>query len=412
MTPAAAVLDHFTAADPAALMDRARSFEPRLRDLRRRFHRDPEFGLETPRTQERIVQELARIGVDDVALGTRCRSVVAQIHGCGGQGPGRRIALLRADVDALPITEASGAEWASANPGLMHACGHDAHTAMLLGAAELLHGLRHRFGGTVRLWFQPGEEGFAGARVMIEEGALAGVAGAFAIHVQPSAEPHVVCLRGGPMMAAADTFGVVFRGAGGHASTPHLTRDPIPAIGPFVDGLSHGVARESDPDQRIVLSVTQVNAGQSMGAIPASACCLGTLRAVTEPARRQAHRLLRRVAEGVAASRGLEVDVEIYAGYPPTLNDPRVVGLARDVAARLGLTVRELPDPSMASEDFSYVLQQVPGAIVFLGCAVPCGGPLHADTMALDESVLPTGAALGAAMALGLLSMPPAGAST
>ncbi len=373
-------------------------------DLRRRLHAKPELGLDNPLTQNLIVETLEDIGISGLRRGQSCSSVLAEILGEGG-GPGRgRLVALRADTDALPIRERTGLACASQFDGRMHACGHDAHVAMLLGAAAILYRQRARFAGTVRLLFQPGEEGYAGAAFMIAEGALEGVDAAFALHVGPETAVGEVAVRSGTMLAAVDTFFVSFKGAGGHASMPHLCSDPIPAIGPFVDGLSHVVARETDPTDRIVLSVTRVDAGSSANIIPPHANCEGTIRSLSEAGRKRARDKVRRVAEGVAAAAGLEVDVRVTEGYPATVNHPRAVELLDAAAALAGLELGIMDSPIMGAEDFAYVLERVPGAMAFVGCRTPGGGPLHSDVMAIDEGVLSHGAALHVCAALSFLA--------
>ena len=377
----------------------------RVVELRRAIHREPELGLATPKTQALILRELARIGIDRVSSGSACTSVWVDIEGAAVPVEGPRRVALRADMDALPLTEHAEVDWASCDTGRMHACGHDGHVAMLLGAAEILHAHRDSFAGTVRLLFQPGEEGYGGAKIMIREGALDGVDTAFALHLEPSRKPDLIALRRGTMLAAFDNFLVTFKGRGGHASTPFVTQDPIPAIGPFVDGLSHVAARETDPDDRVVLSVTRVAAGTTDNVIPPTAECLGTIRSLTSAGRARAREKLRRVAEGVAASRGLEVDIELREGYPPTMNAPEVVDHVMRAAGRLDLAVEDMRSPFMGAEDFSYVLERIPGAMAFLGCKVGDGGPLHSDLMKIDESVLETGTAVHVAVALELLGV-------
>ncbi len=400
-----------TDAPPAAIpiepfVGQAAEIAGRITAIRRRIHEQPEIGLENPLTQAVILEELERIGIAPVATGKGCTSVVADIVGTAADPTTSPRVLLRADMDALPLTETADVEWVSKKPGCMHACGHDAHVAMLLGAAELLNACRDRLAGTVRLCFQPGEEGMGGAKVMIDEGLLEGVDLAFALHVAPSVPSDVVTLREGPMLASADVFTAVFKGAGGHASLPHQARDPIPAIGPFVDGLSHAVARETDPDDRVVLSVTQVNAGTTLNVIPPTAECCGTIRAASAEGREQGHARVRRIAEGVAASRGIEVELTIFPGYPVTVNHAGPARAIAETAASIGHEVVWMPSVIMGAEDFSYVLEKVPGATIFLGCQVDGGGPLHSDLMKVDESVLPRGAALYAAVAVRFLAEP------
>jgi amidohydrolase len=396
-------------ADPAtmnALRESAHGLAERLVTNRRRIHSFPELGLTLPKTQALVLDEMKRIGVDSIREGSGLSSVVAEIHGTGTttRGGKPRLVALRADMDALPLTENNGLEFASRNAGCMHACGHDSHVSMLIGAAEILAARRASFTGTVRLLFQPGEEGFGGARIMIEEGNLDGVDEVFGLHVDPSMPTGSLFLRKKTIMASADAFSVVFKGAGGHASMPYHARDPIPAIGPFVDGLSHVAARETNPDDRIVMSVTQVGAGTTNNVIPPTAMCGGTIRALSAKRRALAHQQLERVARGVAAARGVDVEVNMMHGYPPTVNHDAPVDLVMHVAADLGLRVMEMPSPVMGAEDFSYMLEKVPGAFAFLGAQTEGGGPLHSDLMKMDESVMRHGAALHAALALASLA--------
>jgi hippurate hydrolase len=390
-------------ASTTEIRSHAETLRERLVAVRRAIHERPELGLHTPETQQRIVATLERSGIASIRLGERCSSVVVDIEG-EAPGPRDRCIALRADMDALPMHERSGVPFASKIEGRMHACGHDGHVAMLLGAADILRAQRSLYAGKVRLLFQPGEEGYGGAKTMIEEGALEGVQRAFAIHLDPSELAHRVAYKPGTMLAAFDDFRAVFRGAGGHASTPHIARDPIPAIGPFIDGLSHVAARETDPDDRAVFSVTYVRAGTTDNVIPSEATCAGTIRTLSAAARTRARERLERVARGVAASHGLELALEMFDGYPPTLNDAGVLGVVERSAIDLGLSTRAMPSPFMGAEDFSYVLSKVPGAMVFLGCRTEGGGPMHSDIMKLDEDVLVTGAALHATVALRLLA--------
>ncbi len=387
-----------------ALRESAHGLSERLVSNRRRIHAFPELGLTLPKTQAVVLEELRRIGVDSIREGKGLSSVVAEIVGTGRRGAIPRVVGLRADMDALPLTENNGLEFASRNSGCMHACGHDSHVSMLIGTAEILAARRASFAGTVRLLFQPGEEGYGGARIMIEEGDLDGVDEVFGLHVDPSMPTGTLFLRKKTVMASADAFSVIFKGSGGHASMPYHARDPIPAIGPFIDGLSHVAARETNPDDRIVMSVTQVNAGTTNNVIPPTAMCGGTIRALSAKRRALAHQQLERVARGVAAARGVDVEVNLMHGYPPTVNHDEPVDLVSGAAAGLGLRVMEMPSPVMGAEDFSYMLEKVPGAFAFLGAQTEGGGPLHSDLMKMDESVMNHGAALHAAIALASLS--------
>jgi hippurate hydrolase len=391
-----------SALTPQEILDHCTRDFDRIVSLRRRIHRRPERGLANPETQSLILDELKAIGLTATKGKGKCTWVTADIRGTAA-GPARCV-LLRADMDALPLTETNETDYVSEVEGVMHACGHDGHVAMLLGAARVLYDNRERFAGTVRLMFQPGEEGAGGARVMIEEGALDNVDAAFAMHLQPSDPPNMMAWRDGPVLAADDSFFVTFAGAGGHASTPHDANDPIPAIGPFVDGLSHAAARETDPNDRVVFSVTRVQAGTGGNIIPHEVKCSGTIRSLSPTGRERAHAQLSRIAEGVAASHGLKVDVKLWMGYGPTINDRASVNRVVTAADALGLDLREMPGPYMGAEDFSYVLGKIPGAMVFLGCGTKDGGPLHSDRMQIDESVLPSGAALHVACALEFLA--------
>ncbi|RMF21685.1 MAG: amidohydrolase, partial [Deltaproteobacteria bacterium] len=297
------------AVEPKLIEECAREAAERMSRWRRAIHRRPEIGLDTPETQRTVLAALEELGVPVAATGGECTSVVAEIRGAAGAG-GRCVGL-RADMDALPVREQTGLEFCSELDGVMHACGHDAHTAMLLGAASVLSSLREQFAGTVRLLFQPGEEGCGGARVMIEEGAADGLDAVFAVHVDPGRPVGTVASRAGTFLAGFDNFEVVFEGSGGHASTPHATRDPIAAIGPFVDGLAHVAARETDPDDRAVLSVTMVQAGDALNVIPRTARCAGTIRTLSRRGGELARERLKRVAAGVAASRDLTADVRL-----------------------------------------------------------------------------------------------------
>jgi amidohydrolase len=373
--------------------------------LRRRIHRHPELGLTLPRTQATVLEALDGLGLE-VRTGQRTTSVVARLRGAR---PGPTI-LLRGDMDALPMPEDTGLPFASEVPNAMHACGHDGHTAMLVGAARLLAGRRESLAGSVLFMFQPGEEGYHGARVMIEEGLLDGEeppTGAFAMHVTHRRPAGVISAKAGPTAAAADTIQMVVRGQGGHASAPHDCLDPIPIACEIVQALQTMVTRRVHVFDPAVVTIAKIEAGTTRNVIPETATLLGTVRTVSEATRESVLAGVRRVAQGVAAAHGAEVDVEITRGYPPTVNDERFARFVLDTARDLlgGDGAQQASNPMMGAEDFSYVLQRVPGAMANLGTRPDSGPayPNHSNRMLLNESALATGVAMHAAVALRFL---------
>src|SRR5205085_10888471 len=330
--------------------------------LRRRIHRHPEIGLALPRTQAAVLEALDGLGLETRA-GQRTTSVIARLT---GDKPGPTI-LLRADMDALPLREATGLPFASEVDGAMHACGHDAHVAMLVGAARVLARHRAELAGSVLFMFQPGEEGYHGARVMLEEGLLDGTAsptGAFALHVTHREPAGAITTRPGPMLASGDTVQITVRGKGGHASAPHDCLEPIPVACEIVQAFQTLVTRRVNAFDPAIVTIAKIEAGTTRNVIPETAHLLGTIRTVSEKTRAGVLDGVKRVATGVAAAHGAEVEVELIRGYPVTVNHAdgaaRVLRIAADL---LGAErVHEMPTPIMGSEDFSYVLQRVPGA--------------------------------------------------
>ena len=401
-----------TAPDPTAreakaqggLLQAAQHIQPDLVALRRAIHAEPELGLALPMTRARVLEALAPLDLE-TRLHENSGGVVATLRGAR---PGRTL-LLRADMDALPMPEDNELPFRSKHAGVMHACGHDAHTAMLTGAARLLAARRGELEGSVVFMFQPGEEGHFGAHFMIEEGVLDGVDAAFAIHITPLMRTGVVATRRGPLMASADVFSASIRGRGGHASMPHDCADPIPVACEIVQALQTYVTRRIPVFDPVVLTVSRISAGTTNNVIPESAELEGTLRAVSARSRETAIQGLQEVIRGVAAAHGLEAETRHFAGYPVTRNDDRFADFALDVARSL-LGPRgavELPSPVMGAEDFSYVLERVPGAMVFLGVRPPSvenPAPCHSNLMLLDEAGMAPGAALYAAVALRFLS--------
>jgi amidohydrolase len=389
------------------LLDAAKAELPGVVDLRRTLHRHPELGLDLPRTQAAVLSALEGLPLE-VRTGDALTSVVADLEG-GLPGP---TVLLRGDMDALPMPEDTGLEFSSEIDNTMHACGHDAHTAMLVGAARLLSERRAELAGRVRFMFQPGEEGSGGAAVMMEEGVLDGVDGAFAIHVAPNVPAGIVGWKPGPTLASADEIEIVVTGRGGHASTPQWATDPVPVACELVLALQSMITRTVDVFDPAVFTVGQIEAGTTHNVIPESARLYGTLRAVSERTRHAVWERVRRVANGVASAHGCTVEVDIVQGYPVTVNDqqfaPFVAGVVEE---HLGPGRQyQMPSPVMGAEDFSYVLQQVPGAMVFLGVCPPenpnpfDAPACHSNRMILHEDVMADGIALHAAVATDFLA--------
>ena len=389
------------------LLEPARDLLGDVVELRRSLHLHPELGLDLPRTQAAVLDALDGLGLD-VRTGSSLSSVVADLDG-GADGP---TILLRGDMDALPMPEDTGLDFSSTVDNTMHACRQDAHTSMLEGAARLLSAQRDSLAGRIRFMFQPGEEGDGGAVNMIQEGVLDGVDAAFALHVAPNLWSGMVAFRPGPAMASADVVVLRIVGRGGHASTPHWACDPIPAASEIVLALQSMVTRTVDAFDPAVLTITQLRAGTTSNVIPETAELVGTLRAVSERTRHAVWERIRTVAEGIAGAHGCTVELEIQQGYPVTVNDPAFARFAAEVARDTfgRRKVVEMPAPVMGAEDFSYVLQQVPGAMVFLGVCPPehtdpfSAPACHSNRMVLHEDAMAAGIALHGAMATSYLS--------
>ncbi len=387
------------------LADAARVL-PEIVELRRRIHRAPELGLQLPATQARVLEEIDGLGLE-VRVGESVTSVVADLAGASA-GP---IVLLRADMDALPMAEDTGLHFSSEVEGAMHACGHDAHTAMLVGAARILAGRRASLCGRVRFMFQPGEEGFHGARFMIDEGALTDVDAAFALHVSPNLPSGTIWTKGGALMASADVLGITVTGKGGHASTPHLANDPMTVAAEIVQALQVLVTRRINALDPVVVTITKINAGTTNNVIPETVDMIGTLRAVSESGRKQAIDSMSRLIEGIAGAYDMRASLRVEPGYPVTVNDNESAAFALRVAGDLlGVDgASRMPAPVMGAEDFSYVLQQRPGAMSFLGVCPTGEHPArahacHSNRMTIDEHALRAGTAMYAALALEYLA--------
>ncbi|TNE29161.1 MAG: amidohydrolase [Alphaproteobacteria bacterium] len=388
------------------LLQTARGLAPDIVSLRRAIHAEPELGLETPKTLAKVRAALADLPLE-WREGTSCTGAIATLEGAE---PGRRV-LLRGDMDALPLDEKTGLDFASTIAGRMHACGHDTHTAMLAGAARLLCARRDEIAGTVDFMFQPGEEGFHGARHMIDDGLLdPRPDAAFALHIMPNAPFGVLAGRAGPLMAAADQFDITVKGRGGHASMPHDCADPVPAAAAIVGAIQAMVTRRFNAGSAVVVTVTQIHAGTAYNVIPDDVKLSGTIRTLSPHHRAKAHQLIEETAAATAAAHGVEASCAISEGFPVTICDPRAVDLGRQVAIGIGGEGgwRDLGEPIMGAEDFSYVLEQVPGAMFFLGVAGEgedwrqcCA--IHSPRMMVDENALPRGTAMLAGCALKFL---------
>jgi hippurate hydrolase len=395
------------------LREDADAIQADLVELRRALHREPEIGSQLPLTQARLLAALDGLPLS-ISTGTELSSVTAVLRG-GRPGPA---VLLRSDMDALPVQELTGEPFASQIDGAMHACGHDLHMAIMVGAARLLSARRDRLAGDVIFMFQPAEEGPGGAEPMIREGVL-DVAGtravaAYGLHVTSSQERYgSFATRRGPLMSAADQVRVTVLGRGGHGSQPHHARDPIPAACEMVTALSTHVTRRHDIFDPVVITVGSFHAGTAENVIPASARFEATVRSFSPEARDKVRRGITEVLTGIARAHGLEVEVEHHDGYPVTVNDEVEADFMAATIADLYGAERFawMPNPEPGSEDFSYVLAAVPGAFVFLSACPPELDPAtapanHAPQARFDDGVLADGAALLAELAVRRLARP------
>jgi amidohydrolase len=378
-----------------------------LIELSRAIHAEPEIGLDLPRTQEKVLAALDGLPLE-VATGRALSSVTAVLR---GTRPGGTV-LLRGDMDALPVTEATGLPYASRNDGAMHACGHDLHTAMLAGAARLLAARRDGLAGNVIFMFQPGEESYGGAERMISEGVLDAAGprpvAAFALHVASSLLPlGIFTSREGTMMASADTMEVTVHGHGGHGSQPHRAADPVPAACEIVTALQTLVTRRFDVFDPVVITVGSFHAGTASNVIPDRAQFSATMRSFSAGTRTAMQEAAYRLVHDIASAHGLSATVNFTDSYPVTVNDGAEVAFAERTIAELfgGGRFLRTPFPVAGSEDFSYVLNDVPGAFIMLGACPPDADPAtapfnHSAEAVFDDAVLADGATLLAELAL------------
>ena len=379
-------------------------------DLRRNLHCHPEVGNDIPITREIVLQALEGLPLE-LNLHKTTSGIAAVLR--GGR-PGETV-LLRGDMDALSMPEDTGLDFTSEHQGVMHACGHDLHTSMLVGAAKLLSSMRDDLEGNVVFMFQPGEEGHAGARFMLEEGLLGSSGdrptGAFAIHVTPWFASGTVNHRPGPQMASADEVHITVFGRGGHASAPFLSLDPVPIAAEIVLAVETAITRRINVFDPGVITFGSMQAGTTNNVIPETAHLIGTIRAFSDTTRTELLAILQRVATNVAAAHTAEATVDIKPGYPVSVNDPEFATFVTGVA--VGLVGEELvtplPTPIMGAEDWSYVMNEVPGTMAFLGACLPDLVPgqspgNHSNRVVFDEEAMVTGIALYSAVAIGHLA--------
>ena len=371
------------------------NFGEQIVALRRDIHREPELGFDTERTAQKVLAALDGLPLD-IETGVARNGIVATLW--GGEGP---TVALRADMDALPIEEETGLPFSSEIEGRMHACGHDGHTGMLVGAAHALSRLQDRLSGTVKFVFQPAEEGGGGGKVMVDEGVVEDVSSIFALHLWPGLPFGKVATKAGPIMAAADAFEMEIIGSGGHGAMPHLAADAVVIAAQVVTALQTVVSREVDPVEPAVLTVGEIGAGTAFNIIPEKARLGGTVRTLNSDLRERMPGRMEAVARGVAKGMRGDANLDYAFSYPVTVNDEGAAGYALGVAKDLfgAQSVQELPNPSMTAEDFAFYLEKVPGAFIWLGVGEDISG-LHTSQFAFDEEVLSRGSALLAALAL------------
>ncbi|MDB6177554.1 M20 family metallopeptidase [Paracoccus sp. Z330] len=373
------------------VLNRIAAFSDDMRVWRRHLHRHPELGFECHGTAAFVTQRLRDFGVDEIHEGIAQTGIVAIIN---GQGQGPTIGL-RADMDALPIQERTGAEWASSMDGRMHACGHDGHTTMLLGAARYLAETRN-FSGRVALIFQPAEETDGGAEVMVRAGIMQrfGISRVFAMHNSPGAPAGHLSTTPGPIMAAVDTFEIHVQGSGGHGAMPHLTADPVVAAVSIVNAIQTIPSRNHCALDDLVVSVTQIHTGSTDNIVPDTAYVCGTVRTFDPAVQDMVRRRLTSICEGQGLAYDVSVDLDYQTSYPATVNDPAEAAFASDVAREIAGpdAVDDNVQRQMGAEDFSYMLNAVPGCYLFLGQGDTAS--LHHPGYDFNDDVAPVGASL------------------
>ena len=372
-----------------AILNSIAGFEKDMAKWRQHLHQNPELGRECYKTAEYVSERLKEFGITEIHTGYASSGVVAIIE---GKASGRTIGL-RADMDALPITENTGLSYSSVNEGVMHACGHDGHTTMLLGAARYLSETRN-FSGRVALIFQPDEEATGGAKAMVEEGIIEQfqIEEVYALHNIPGHDVGVMYTRSGPIMAGADSFSVEIKGKGGHAAYPHEVKDPIVAALSIAQAFQTIVSRNNIPSDDLVISITQVHSGTTDNVIPETAYLNGTVRTFDLSVQEMVIKRMEKIISGLAMSFEVEAKLNYEKGYPPTINHEEATNFAIEVANDVCGPDRVLTSVSkeMGAEDFSYMLEKRPGAYLFLGIGEGAG--LHNPNYDFNDAAAPIGA--------------------
>jgi hippurate hydrolase len=371
------------------ILNRAAEMQDEVAGWRQHLHQTPELNFDVFKTAAFVTEKLKAFGCDDVVTGLGKTGVVGIIRGRQGEGP---TIGLRADMDALPLNEITGKPYASTIPGKMHACGHDGHTAMLLGAAKYLAETRN-FTGSVAVIFQPAEEGGGGGNEMVKDGMMErfDISKVFGMHNMPGLPVGQFAIRPGPIMAATAEFTITVKGKGGHAAMPHGTIDPIVITSQLVGALQTIASRSTDPVEAVVVSVTKFHAGDAYNIIPESAEIAGTVRTLRKEIAKKAEERIRAICDGLATAFGAKIEVDYQANYPVTFNHAEETVFASDVAANVAgdAHVHRGIQPVMGGEDFSYMLEARPGAFIFIGNGDTAG--LHHPAYDFNDEVIPHG---------------------
>jgi amidohydrolase len=380
------------------IINRVAEFSEEITGWRRHIHENPELGYEEHKTAAFVAEKLRSFGVDEIVTGMGKTGVVAVIK--GRKSTSGKVVGIRADMDALPIHEATDVAYKSKTPGKMHACGHDGHTAMLLGAAKYLAETRN-FDGTAIMIFQPAEEGGGGGLAMCEAGLMDrfGIQEVYGLHNMPGIPLGEFAIRTGPAMAAADRFDIVIEGKGGHAARPHDCIDPVVTASQLILALQTIASRTVDPLDSVVVSVCDVKSGDAYNVIPQTANLRGTVRTLLKDTRVMAERRIKEIAAGIAMASGTKITVEYHLGYPVTVNHAENTEFAAKVAGSVvgqGKVDRSIP-PLMGAEDFSYMLESRPGAYIFMGNGDTAG--VHHPAYDFNDAAIPYGVSYMAQLA-------------